>query len=256
MFYALQRLRKTNWQLPALWFWFWWFWQSWYFFSPYEIEFIDWEYMSIPPNSETQHYFAPMLWVVIYSLAPLRRKNFLCLWELFATVVSLIIGVTYGAIAGYFGEKLIVWWCGLLIFCVAFYVFGYYADGGFFGRNIFDIRSVGGYIWLDMARIVRGQNSHSLRTKNLLNQLSPSACIHRQLFSTYYSKSFGNCGGLCHPNRTTGYSGGIIPQLLGLGVQEPYTSWGALVNEGAQDMEIALVVDISRIFSGCNLVLF
>jgi len=27
--------------------------------------------------------------------------------------------------------------------------------------------------------------------------------------------------------------------FLGLGVQEPYTSWGALVNEGAQDMEIA-----------------
>ena len=76
-----------------------------------------------------------------------------------ATAVSLVIGVAYGAIAGYFGGRIdavmmrivdILYALPFMFFVILLMVF--------FGRNIVLIFvAIGAIKWLDMARIVRGQ---------------------------------------------------------------------------------------------------
>ena len=76
-----------------------------------------------------------------------------------ATAVSLVIGVIYGAIAGYFGGRVdalmmrivdILYSLPFMFFVILLMVF--------FGRHIVLIFvAIGAVEWLDMARIVRGQ---------------------------------------------------------------------------------------------------
>ena len=110
----------------------------------------------------------------------------------------------------------------------------------FFGRNIFLIFiAIGAINWLDMARIVRGQTL-SLKRKEFVeaavaNGVGTARIIFRHIVP--------NLLGIVVVYVTL-----TIPQVilvesflsfLGLGVQEPNTSWGALVNLGAQNLESA-----------------
>ena len=75
------------------------------------------------------------------------------------TLVSLVIGVTYGAVAGFVGGKTdslmmravdILYSLPFMFFVILLVVF--------FGRNLFLLfAAIGAVSWLDMARIVRGQ---------------------------------------------------------------------------------------------------
>lgn len=158
---------------------------------------------------------------------------------LVATLVSLVIGISWGAVAGYFGGRLdavmmrivdILYALPFMFFVILLMVF--------FGRNIFLMFvAIGAINWLDMARIVRGQTL-SLKRREFVESavvmgLSPLSIIRRHILP--------NLLGVVAVYVTL-----TIPQVilaesflsfLGLGVQEPQTSWGALVNDGAQVME-------------------
>jgi len=158
-----------------------------------------------------------------------------------ATFVSLLIGVTYGAVAGYYGGRVdslmmrmvdILYAMPFMFFVILLMVF--------FGRNFFLIFiAIGAVNWLDMARIVRGQTL-SLRNKDFVLAaetigVQPAAIIRRHIVP--------NLLGVVVVYVTL-----TIPQVilvesfmsfLGLGVQEPSASWGALVNDGAQEIETA-----------------
>ena len=110
----------------------------------------------------------------------------------------------------------------------------------FFGRNIVLIFvAIGAINWLDMARIVRGQTL-SLKNREFIEAaraggVSTGRIVRRHIVP--------NLLGVVVVYVTL-----TIPQVilvesflsfLGLGVQEPMTSWGALVNEGASAMEVA-----------------
>src|SRR5690606_18268127 len=109
-----------------------------------------------------------------------------------------------------------------------------------FGRNIFLIFiAIGSYIWLDMARIVRGQTL-SLKRREFVEAaralgVSNAAIVWRHIVP--------NLLGIVAVYVTLTVPKVILVEsflsFLGLGVQEPYTSWGARVNEGAQAMEYA-----------------
>jgi oligopeptide transport system permease protein len=110
----------------------------------------------------------------------------------------------------------------------------------FFGRHIFLIFvAIGAVNWLDMARIVRGQTL-SIKRKEYIE--AAHACG---------VSSWGIIRKHVIPN-TLGpvivYMSLTVPQVillesflsfLGLGVQEPMTSWGVLISEGARSMTIA-----------------
>ncbi len=158
---------------------------------------------------------------------------------LVATAVSLIIGVTYGAIAGYVGGRVdavmmrfvdIVYALPFMIFVVLLMVV--------FGRNLILLfLAIGAVEWLTMARIVRGQ-VQTLRQQEFVEAaiamgLSNWTIIRKHLIPN----SLGP---------VIVYTTLTIPSVmlfeaflsfLGLGIQPPQSSWGVLISYGVETME-------------------
>jgi oligopeptide transport system permease protein len=156
-----------------------------------------------------------------------------------ATVVSLVIGVIYGAVSGYLGGRIdnvmmrlveILYSLPFVFFVIMLVVF--------FGRHfVLIFMAIGAVEWLDMARIVRGQTL-AIKRREFVGAavamgLSDGQIIRRHII----------------PN-TIGpvvvFVTLMVPKVillesflsfLGLGVQEPLTSWGLLIAEGAGAIE-------------------
>ncbi len=211
------------------------------FISPYDSEFIDWENMSIPPDFATSHYFGTDMMGRDLFVRTLQGGRISLLVGFVATIVSLIIGVSYGAIAGFYGGKIdsVMMRVVDILYALPF-MFIVIVLMVLFGQHLFLIfAAIGGYIWLDMARIVRGQTLSLKKTEFIEAAFAIGASNNTIIFKHIVPNLFGI---------VIVYITLTIPQVilvesflsfLGLGVQEPLTSWGALVNEGAADMEIA-----------------
>ncbi len=160
---------------------------------------------------------------------------------LVATFVSLVIGVTWGAIAGFVGGRTdevmmrivdTLYSLPFIFFVILLMVT--------FGRNIFLIfLAIGAVEWLTMSRIVRGQTL-SLKQKEFVEAaqaagLSQGAIIFRHIVP--------NLLGPVVVYVTLTIPAVIIAEsflsFLGLGVQPPMASLGTLISAGAQDMELA-----------------
>ena len=156
-----------------------------------------------------------------------------------ATSVSLIIGVLYGALAGFAGGRLdslmmrivdILYALPFTIFVIILMVF--------FGKHlILMFLAIGAVEWLTMARIVRGQVM-SLRKKEFVEAMVVMGLRRRAILLRHII-----------PN-TLGpvivYATLTVPNVmlleaflsyLGLGVQAPMSSWGLFINEGVINME-------------------
>jgi len=208
---------------------------------PWEGDFTDWDNTSSPPSLETGHWFGTDAVGRDILVRTLEGGRISLLVGLVATLVSLAIGVTYGAVAGYYGGMTdrvmmrivdIIYALPFMFFVILLMVV--------FGRHIVLIFiAIGAVNWLDMARIVRGQ---TLSLKNTEFVEAARACgVDHQAISRRHI--IPNLLGVVMVYVTL-----TIPQVilvesflsfLGLGVQEPMSSWGALVNDGAQDMESA-----------------
>ena len=158
-----------------------------------------------------------------------------------ASVVSLLIGVSYGAIAGYVGGRVdaIMMRAVDTLYALPFIFFVILLMVAF-ERNIFLIFvAIGAINWLDMARIVRGQTL-SLKQREFVDAarvmgVSTSGIILRHIMP--------NLLGIVVVYLTLTIPQAILVEsflsFLGLGVQEPQTSWGALVSGGVKEMEQA-----------------
>ena len=156
-----------------------------------------------------------------------------------ATFVSLIIGVTYGAVSGYIGGRVdnvmmrfveILYSLPFMFFVIMLVVF--------FGRHfVLIFVAIGAIEWLDMARIVRGQTL-SLKRREFVEAAHAMGLSNWQIIRRHVI-----------PN-TIGpvvvFVTVLVPKVillesflsfLGLGVQEPMTSWGALIAEGTTGMQ-------------------
>jgi oligopeptide transport system permease protein len=158
---------------------------------------------------------------------------------LLAGVVAVVIGVLYGAVSGFIGGKTdevmmrivdILYSLPFTFFVIMLVVF--------FGRNfLLMFIAIGAVLWLDMSRIVRGQ----------------TLSIKRQEYvQAAEALGVGNMGILLRhviPNMLGPiviYVTLLIPQViilesflsyLGLGVQEPMSSWGVQISQGSRNME-------------------
>lgn len=209
--------------------------------SPWDHETPDWDHYSIPPSLATAHPFGTDALGRDLFVRTMIGGQISLLVGIVATLVSLLIGVSYGAVAGYFGGRIDNWMMRFVdaIYAMPF-MFFVIVLMVIFGRNIFLIFvAIGAINWLDMARIVRGQTL-SLKNKDFVEAARACGGTEMHIIRRHIVP---NLLGVVIVYVTL-----TIPQIilvesflsfLGLGVQEPLTSWGALVNEGTQELETA-----------------
>ena len=156
-----------------------------------------------------------------------------------ATAVALVIGVSWGIIAGYFGGRIdsvmmrivdVLYGLPFIIFIILLMVI--------FGRNIWLLfMAIGAVEWLTMARIVRGQVI-TVKNQEYVMAAQAMGVPNLRLFVKHI---FPNILGPIAVYATL-----TIPQVmlleaflsfLGLGVQPPMSSWGTLIRYGVESME-------------------
>jgi len=209
--------------------------------SAWEFDAIDWDNISTPPSLETGHWFGTDGVGRDLFVRTLHGGRMSLMVGIIATLVSLLIGTTWGATAGYLGGRIDAFMMRIVDILYAMpFMFFVILLMVFFGRNIYLIFiAIGAINWLDMARIVRGQTLTLKRREFVEAAVASGVRTPRIILRHIVPNLLGV---------VVVYVTLTIPQVilvesflsfLGLGVQEPHTSWGALVNEGAQDMESA-----------------
>ncbi|MFD2175794.1 ABC transporter permease subunit [Rhodobacter lacus] len=157
---------------------------------------------------------------------------------LLAGLVAVVIGVVYGAVSGFFGGKVdeammrlvdILYSLPFIFFVIMLVVF--------FGRNfLLTFLAVGAVMWLDMARIVRGQTLALKRLEFVQAAealgVSRAGILRRHILPNLLGPVII-------------YMTLLVPTViimesflsyLGLGVQEPMSSWGVLISQGAKNI--------------------
>jgi oligopeptide transport system permease protein len=156
-----------------------------------------------------------------------------------ASIVSLFIGVFYGAVAGYVGGRVDAVMMRFVdtLYALPFIFFVILLMVAFERNLLLIFVAIGAVNWLDMARIVRGQTL-SLREREFvqaarLTGVSPMRIIFRHIAP--------NLLGVVIVYVTLTIPQAILLEsflsFLGLGIQEPQTSLGALVDAGVNQME-------------------
>jgi oligopeptide transport system permease protein len=154
-----------------------------------------------------------------------------------ATLVALVIGVSWGAVAGYAGGKVDELMMRVVDVLYAFptVVFVIVIMAVFRTRSLVVLFAlIGAVHWLTMARIVRGQVL-SLRQREFVEA---ARCLGASAPRIVFRHVVPNCLGPIIVYATLSIPGVMLTEaflsFLGLGVQAPRASWGTLVDEGSR----------------------
>jgi oligopeptide transport system permease protein len=156
-----------------------------------------------------------------------------------ASFVSLVIGVTYGAVAGYVGGRVDAVMMRFVdtLYSLPFIFFVILLMVAFERNFLLIFVAIGAVNWLDMARIVRGQTL-SLREREFVQAARLAGASTARIVLRHIAP---NVIGVVIVYVTLTIPQAILVEsflsFLGLGIQEPQTSLGALVDAGVNQME-------------------
>jgi oligopeptide transport system permease protein len=204
-------------------------------------EASNFDTISLPPSIESGHWFGTDDLGRDLLARTLTGGRVSLALGVAATLVALGIGVIYGAIAGYVGgwlDSLMMRFVDVLyaipyIFLVTLLTF-------LFGRSLLSLLiAIGAVYWLTIAVIVRGETL-SMKRKEFIEAgraggMSTPSIIFRHIVPNTTAPV------ILYASLTVSdvILGESLLSFLGLGVQEPNTSWGVLIEKGASEMQTA-----------------
>ena len=209
--------------------------------SSFAYDDTDWSMMSAAPDLVSKHYFGTdssgrdlLVRVAIGGRISLMVG-------IASAIIAVIVGTFYGSLAGYLGGKTDAVMMRILEILNSFpFMFFVILLVTFFGRNILLIFvAIGMVSWLDMARIVRGQTL-GLKRKEFIEAAQVGGVSTVKIVLRHIVP---NVLGV-----VVVYASLLVPSMilfesflsfLGLGTQEPLSSWGALLSDGANSMEVS-----------------
>ncbi|MCZ6708732.1 MAG: ABC transporter permease subunit [Gammaproteobacteria bacterium] len=200
---------------------------------------IDWQ--AIESGPDLSHWFGTdLIGRDLFARCMLGARVSLSI-AVVATTISMLIGIPWGALAGYIGGytdhvmmRIVdtLYALPFVLIVILLVVV--------FGRNpVLLFVGLGAVFWLDVARIVRGQ---TLRVRQQ-PFISAAQSLGASTSQIVWRHVIPNVSGPALVYASLTIPGVILAEtfisFLGLGVQEPDTSWGVLISDGAQSMESA-----------------
>ena len=208
-------------------------------FAQWSNEEIDWAVLGQvktmgAPSIESGHYFGTdELGRDLYSRV-IQGTSISLMVGIIGSFVAVVVGTLYGAIAGYVGGRV----DNFMMRLVDIFMFVLILLLVIFGRSLNMLFiGIGLISWFDMSRIVRGQTL-SIKNKEFIEAAVAAGVSN---FTIIMRHIVPNLVGIVIVYASLLVPGFILAEsfisFLGLGVQEPNTSWGALISEGAKTMQ-------------------
>ena len=208
---------------------------------PHAFDSADWDAMSLPPSLKNAHFWGTDdagRDLLVRSLVGGRVSLTV---GLLATLASVSLGIAWGATAGFMGGKVDALMMRIVDMMYAIpYLLIAILLVTILGRDFYlVVLTITVFSWMDMARVVRGQTL-SLRSTEFVEAARATGVSTSRII---FSHIVPNLLGVVVVYTTVTVPGVILTEsvlsFLGLGIQEPMTSWGVLIEDGTKVMDVS-----------------
>ncbi len=208
---------------------------------PHAFDSADWDAMSLPPTLKNAHFFGTDESGRDLLVRTLIGGRVSLMVGMLATLSSVALGIAWGATAGFIGGRVDTFMMRVvdMMYAVPYLLIAILMVT-ILGRAFYlVVITITVFSWMDMARVVRGQTL-SLRSKEFIEAARAIGVPTRRII---FQHIVPNLLGVVVVYTTVTVPGVILTEsvlsFLGLGIQEPMTSWGVLIHDGTTVMEIS-----------------
>ncbi|HEX5784630.1 MAG TPA: ABC transporter permease subunit [Burkholderiaceae bacterium] len=208
---------------------------------PHAYDTSDWDAMSQPPTWRNFHWFGTDESGRDLLVRSLMGGRISLMVGLLATLTSASLGIAWGATAGFLGGRVDSLMMRIvdMMYAVPYLLIAILMVT-LLGRDFYlVVVTITVFSWMDMARVVRGQTL-SLRSREFVEA---ARAIGVPTWRIIFQHIVPNLLGIVVIYTTVTVPGVILTEsvlsFLGLGIQEPMTSWGVLIHDGTSVMEIS-----------------
>ena len=208
---------------------------------PHAFDSADWDAMNAAPSFKNAHFWGTDDAGRDLLVRCLIGGRISLTVGLLATLASVSLGIAWGATAGFLGGKVDAVMMRIVDMMYAIpYLLIAILLVTILGREFYlVVITITVFSWMDMARVVRGQTL-SLRSMEYVEAARAMGVSTARII---FAHIVPNLLGVVVIYTTVTVPGVILTEsvlsFLGLGIQEPMTSWGVLIQDGAKVMEVS-----------------